>query len=128
MEGCCIGNSYNVNYQQLKQKMYRRWRSRIFERDGFKCRCCGSTYKLTLAHITDIAFFIRKLGFRVGVPWSFRYDNLVTLCWDCHNPYHRSKRFNLLGSKYQKARNVNKLFYELKEDRNPLVVNDVRIW
>ena len=80
-------------YEQTK------WRRLIFERDHFKCRTCGSTSYIELAHVTG---------------YGYSYDNLVTLCHDCHNAYHRSKRgFHQNGFNYERVRRVNKLFYEL---------------
>jgi len=114
---------------RLISKYSYKWKKIIFERDKYKCRICGSNYKLNLAHITDKKILINKLGGRTGIPFSYRYDNLVTLCKDCHNAYHRSKRgFNVHISQIWRVREVNKLFYRLEDKRKPLVVNGVDVW
>jgi len=77
---------------------------------------------LECAHITDTYDYVDRYGYK-GIKWSFRWDNLVTLCHDCHSPYHRSKRgFSVSDEKFSKVREVNKLFTELRqkrEERNP---------
>lgn len=93
------------------------WKPKIFERDSFRCRNCNSNHRLELAHVTPVKFFVKKYGNK-GVQWSFAWDNLITLCHECHNCYHRSKRgFNLNGWKYRKVQEVNKLFSEIKKSR-----------
>lgn len=99
-------------------KLRRFWKSKIFEKDNFKCRACGDNNHLELAHITPIKTFVKIYGIK-GIRWSFAWDNLVTLCHDCHNCYHRSKRgFNLIGWQYTRVRKVNKLFSMIKNSRN----------
>ena len=48
-------------------------RKLVYARDGYRCRWCGSSERLTLDHV---------------VPWSAggsdRSDNLRTLCWECN--------------------------------------------
>lgn len=56
-----------------RAKVSNRMRFSIYERDGNRCRKCGSTYDLEIDHI----FPISKGGKSV-------YDNLQTLCHDCN--------------------------------------------
>lgn len=64
---------------------YKMWRLAVFERDGFKCRVCGSGGKLFAHHI---------------IYWrdtkdnrDLRYDvnNGITLCAKCHLEAHGGK-------------------------------------
>lgn len=56
------------------------WSQVVKERDGYKCRCCGSKEQLHAHHI---------------LPWlqaaELRFDvsNGVTLCYSCHVEQHR---------------------------------------
>lgn len=49
-------------------------RSTVFDRDGHRCRLCGSTDNLVLDHIVPIS----KGG-------SDDIGNLQTLCWSCNS-------------------------------------------
>lgn len=61
-------------------KVSYKMRFSIFERDGYRCRKCGSNYELEIDHI----FPISKGG-------KSTYDNLQTLCHDCN-----SKKSNII--------------------------------
>ncbi len=41
-----------------------------------------------MAHITDAVAFVRAAGSHRGVTFSYRWDNLVTLCEGCHKASH----------------------------------------
>ncbi len=64
----------------------------MLERDGRRCRVCRAPEKdaaLHLAHITDAVAFVRAGGHHRAVTFSYRWDNLYTLCVDCHRASHR---------------------------------------
>jgi hypothetical protein len=61
---------------------YKQWRKCVFERDGYRCVCCGNNKYLVAHHIENFATFPEK---RADV------DNGITLCDGCHN-------FNKYGS------------------------------
>jgi 5-methylcytosine-specific restriction endonuclease McrA len=69
-----------------------RWRSlreRILNRDGHRCRHCGSAQGLEVHHRQY------RLDGRTGrlvLPWEYGDDTLVTLCRDCHREGHRHYR------------------------------------
>lgn len=65
---------------QLRDPRWQQTRLRIFERDGFRCRCCGRRDEELHAH----HLFYRK-GF---APWEYSHDELVTLCDSCHEIEH----------------------------------------
>jgi Holliday junction DNA helicase RuvB len=54
-------------------------RRRVFARDGYRCRCCGSRHSLHVHHI---------------IPWSCGgqtcLENLITVCRWCHSLIHAS--------------------------------------
>ncbi|MCY4414953.1 MAG: HNH endonuclease signature motif containing protein [Chloroflexi bacterium] len=66
----------------LQGKRWQRIRRRVFERDGNRCRECGSARQLECDHITSL--------FSGGEPWDMR--NLQTLCRDCHIRKSRMER------------------------------------
>lgn len=56
----------------------RRWqvlRQAILERDGWKCRCCGSLCRLEIDHVKPV---------RTHPELSFTPANLQALCGPCH--------------------------------------------
>ncbi len=75
-------------YQEYRSRLQARWRPHILARDRNRCRLCGSKEDLEMAHITDCVAFSRALGRKEGVTFSFRWDNLVTLCAICHHVSH----------------------------------------
>ena len=52
-------------------------RQKVLDRDGHRCRCCGSRHSLHMHHI---------IWFSRG--GKTRFDNLVTLCRSCHTLVH----------------------------------------
>jgi 5-methylcytosine-specific restriction endonuclease McrA len=75
-------------YQEYRSRLQQRWRPHVLERDRNRCRHCGSREDLEMAHITDCSAFSRAAGRKEGVTFSFRWDNLVTLCALCHHASH----------------------------------------
>ena len=51
---------------------------RVFQRDSWKCQCCGSAAALQAHHLQ----YRGRLG-------SDLLDNLITLCADCHAREHQ---------------------------------------
>ncbi len=83
-------------YQDYRQPLQARWRPFILDRDKGKCRSCGVTEKkagepLHMAHITDCSAFVKAAGTKEAVTFSFRWDNLMMLCAECHRASHRYK-------------------------------------
>jgi hypothetical protein len=89
--GCSVGHARRFKYDPSTETAFRKdWskaaesekvssakRSRIIERDGECCRC-GSSEELRVHHIVPIAF-----------GGESEYENLVTLCEDCHQDAHK---------------------------------------
>lgn len=85
-------------YSEIKSKLNDEWRERIFKRDDNKCRVCGNTINLNLAHITTTNAFVRALQpknfseLENVMKLSYREDNLFTLCGICHKCQHEQIR------------------------------------
>jgi len=81
--GTGIPQRTTKRYYHLKDKKYKNWRSKVFERDNWTCQTCGkrSCY-LEPHHIKGWTKY----------P-EFRYDieNGVTLCKECHILTRRKK-------------------------------------
>ncbi len=75
-------------YGRYRQPLQARWRPLILERDRRRCRACGARDGLEVAHITDAVAFVRAGGHHRAVTFSYRWDNLVTLCDGCHALQH----------------------------------------
>jgi len=104
-------------YREIKSKLQDEWRDKIFSRDQYQCRVCGSKERLQLAHITTVRAFLlaaKAAGEKIEDPEkleevmrkAYREDNLVTLCEKCHKAYHggavyTEKLRNLLEKKRQ---------------------------
>jgi hypothetical protein len=75
-------------YQKYRAPLQQKWRPLILARDRNKCRVCGGKDGLEMAHLTDAVAFVRAAGTRHGVTFSYRWDNLLTLCDACHATSH----------------------------------------
>ncbi len=62
---------------KLGKNVYRRLMKRVLERDGWRCRECGSLENLQIHHKT-----------RRSQQGDDALDNLVTLCAHCHMGQH----------------------------------------
>ena len=92
-----------------KKAVRERFRTSVFERDGYKCRCCGATGDLDAHHITD----------RHDMPnGGYVPENGISLCPECHlkaeryhasghkefvEGYHPDQLYALIGSSYELA-------------------------
>lgn len=65
-------NDLSILRHQWENKS-KSWKKRIYERDGYKCKYCGSTNNLTIDHIIPLA----KGG--TNEP-----DNLRVMCRTCN--------------------------------------------
>ncbi len=58
---------------------YKKWRKAVYERDGYKCRWCGSGKNLHAHHIKEFSTHPRL---------RYVVSNGLTLCKDCHSKHH----------------------------------------
>lgn len=66
------------------QKIYDGNRNAVLERDGYRCRLCGSTYDLIIHHINEKSYH------NSDEPDN-SIHNLTTLCNSCHASYHMKR-------------------------------------
>lgn len=69
----------NKNKDRISQNKRAAWGRAVIERDGYRCRRCGSTEDLEAHHIQDYANH---------PALRFDLDNGITLCRKCHDMEH----------------------------------------
>jgi 5-methylcytosine-specific restriction endonuclease McrA len=65
---------------RLNPDSYRKLRTEVLVRDGWRCQYCGSSEHLEVHHLCSRS----RLGHDVD-------ENLITLCADCHSDIHRAR-------------------------------------
>lgn len=74
-------------YDRRRHSRYaRRLATECKARAGWKCEECGSRYRIEAHHVEPLAKKVYQVHIGVTV------DNLVCLCYDCHQRRHRRKR------------------------------------
>ena len=71
--------SYADYQKALKHPKWQRKRLKIFERDKWGCKRCGSKNKTLHVHHKE---------YTKRYPWNELNKNLITLCEDCHKKKH----------------------------------------
>lgn len=69
--------------EKLLDPRWQQMRLRVYERDNFSCRNCGSNHKTLHAH------HVQYHPFADG-PWDYDPDTIITLCADCHTDEHNN--------------------------------------
>lgn len=86
-KGCSHWNwNGGISSENLKIRMskeYKDWRFKVFERDSYTCKNCGSRKNIQAHHIKLFSKF-KELRFCV--------DNGVTLCEKCHKEIHKTNK------------------------------------
>lgn len=74
---------------------YDRWRSMVFERDGYTCQCCGAKSQAG----TSVSLRAHHLeSFASNESLRFDVDNGVTLCDNCHDPHRQNSFHSVYGT------------------------------
>jgi len=79
-----IHTGIGENARERLSFKYRTWRSKVLERDGYKCFECGVSEKIMHAH--HIKHFATHINLRYDL------DNGITLCPSCHKEVHQKER------------------------------------
>lgn len=75
---------------------YSQWRTSVFERDGYTCRCCGNRSRSghpVVLHAHHLENFANNPSLRYDI------DNGITLCYDCHDIRADGSFHNIYGVK-----------------------------
>lgn len=62
---------------------YGRWRKGVYEKDGYKCQCCGDS-KGTNLNAHHIFNYTEHPDLRIDI------ENGITLCEHCHTKFHKT--------------------------------------
>lgn len=79
-------NGIAATAQKRLSYKYRKWREYVLERDGGRCRVCGSKESVMNAH--------HILPFSKYPEDRYNVANGLTLCPHCHKALHRKEREN----------------------------------
>lgn len=69
--------------EKLKDPRWQRKRLEVFNRDNFTCQDCGNAKKTLHVH--------HKNYYPGKEPWEYNNNNLITLCFECHESEEVSK-------------------------------------
>ncbi len=78
-------------------RVYREWRTDVFERDNYTCQVCSETHcELQAHHKITIKEFIENYELKTlddaeDCEGLWDISNGLTVCLDCHNTIHRRK-------------------------------------
>lgn len=78
------------NYkEQLADSRWLRKKNEILERDNYTCQKCGAKSHLNVHHLN---YEKEKLA------WEYPKEQLITLCYNCHEDLHRKQNSVLLNN------------------------------
>lgn len=104
-------------YQRYRAPLQAKWRPLILARDRNRCKACRSPEEPEAAHITDAVAFVRAAGHHRAVTFSYRWDNLVTLCAACHKASHSDRMLTMGEEDAARRAKVETLFAQLRRLR-----------
>lgn len=85
----------------LKTDEWKNKRKEILERDGNRCKWCGSSNNLQIHH----RYYEKYPNGEKVNPWDYPNDALITLCEDCHKKAHKKYKIKSYYRKYRKHYN-----------------------
>lgn len=102
---------YNYNRNRSSDRtspLYTSFCRSVYKRDGGKCVCCNSSFRINAHHLDGWSWFI-----------AGRYDvrNAVTLCKKCHDKFH---------VEYGKGKNTIAQFDEFLQRHYRKSINDIK--
>ncbi|WP_243081405.1 MULTISPECIES: HNH endonuclease [Staphylococcus] len=74
--------SDRLNDRQYNKVLVNKWRSKIFQRDNYTCKVCGSFGKKLNAHHLN--------GYHWNLEGRYDVNNGITLCESCHKEFHKT--------------------------------------
>jgi len=77
------GFKLSLNQKERRSKKYKKWRTKVFERDNYTCWRCKSKGYLEAHHWFSFAKYPQL---------RFNVDNGITLCEECHAYYDDTKK------------------------------------
>lgn len=89
-----------------------RWiqkRNVIYKRDNYRCLRCGIGNKTLHVH--------HKVYIRNAFPWDIDDRHLMTVCSNCHESIHKSKKIKTISNKSKSDKKLIKYKKEVKKWR-----------
>ena len=104
--------------QYLRSDKWREIRKKILERDGYKCKFCGSTENLRVHHKSYESIYEEE----------FALNDLITLCDKCHSELHEFLKGEI-GEQTKKAIQNLKIetYYRLQADLIDVIIDNLGI-
>lgn len=92
-------NGLSPLYQALRTSVeYKEWRNAVFERDGFRCKLCEKGGMLNAHHVIKVKTILLENNIhnlsearKCKALWDI--NNGITLCEDCHDILHSSRKY-----------------------------------
>lgn len=78
--------------EQLGDSRWLRKKTEILERDNYTCQKCGATSHLNVHHLSYE---------KDKRAWEYPNEQLVTLCYECHNDEHDIVTYPKVGNFYK---------------------------
>ena len=85
----------------LKTDEWHDKRKEILERDGYKCKWCGSPNNLQIHH----RYYEKYPNGEKVKPWDYPNEALITLCDECHKKAHKKYKIKSYYRKYKEHYN-----------------------
>lgn len=83
-----------------------RWRAKrieILERDKYTCKLCGKKKE------DGVVLHVHHIMYHKGLmPWEYRNRELITLCEECHNNFHKKQKAQIEKKKQTKEEKKRK--------------------
>jgi DNA-directed RNA polymerase subunit RPC12/RpoP len=93
----CRTTDSTLRYEELlKLPQWKNKRHSILERDGYKCKYCGSKQFLNVHH----KYYLKYPNNQMIPPWKYNDDALITLCNNCHKKVHQKNIIKVYYTSY----------------------------
>jgi hypothetical protein len=96
-----LGNDKYEYESLLRTDEWKRKRKEILERDGNRCKWCGSSNNLQIHH----RYYEKYPNGKKVKPWDYPNEALITLCDECHKKAHEKYKIKSYYRKYKKHYN-----------------------
>lgn len=82
-----LAENQSIYQEGLEDPRWKQLRLKVIDRDGNKCRICGSSSNLQVHHRQ---YHKNKTSGEWSKPWEYHPFFLLTVCDSCHDYGHQS--------------------------------------
>lgn len=101
-----------------------RWRAKrieILERDKYTCKLCGKNKE------DGVILHVHHIMYHKGLmPWEYRNRELITLCEDCHNNFHKKQKAQIEKKKQSKEEKKRKANEEKEQHSISTIISEIK--